>query len=242
MLNVPPFRLARPTPRAIGRAAARAIDARAEHEVGLAGLVLMENAGRGAAEWAMEILGELGAPAGPVAIVCGRGMNGGDGLVVARQLACRGVVVHVHLAFAPAAALATTDAGRNLHVARAMGVDVASVATGDALAADLARNGPALVVDALFGTGLDRPLDAHHRALVFAINECGVPVLALDLPSGLDADTGEVQGACVVARWTATFAAPKLGLSIADGPRHAGEVEVIELGLPPSWLPREPAP
>lgn len=241
MLNVP-FRHARPTPCAIGRAAARAIDVRAEHELGLAGLVLMENAGRGAAEWAMEVLGELGAPAGPVAIVCGRGMNGGDGLVVARQLACRGVVVHVHLAFAPDAARATTDAGRNLHVVRAMGVDVTPVASGDALAAELARRGPALVVDALFGTGLDRPLDAHHRSLVLAINECGVPVLALDLPSGLDAETGDVHGACVVARWTATFVAPKLGLVRAFGPRHAGQVEVIELGLPPSWLLRESAP
>jgi NAD(P)H-hydrate epimerase len=195
----------------------RATDRWAIEERGVPSLVLMERAGEGLAR-----LAERMAPAGRIAIACGKGNNGGDGLVAARLLRGAGRDVDV-LAVSPSDEL-RGDAAAQL---RAL--------PGPApVAFDAARlPGTALVVDAVLGTGFAGaarpPLDAVLEALATA----GPPVLAADVPSGVDASTGEVQGAAVRAQATATFHQAKPGLWIAPGKAHAGRVEVVPIGMPP---------
>jgi NAD(P)H-hydrate epimerase len=177
----------------------------------------MENAGAGAARIAREL---LGARRGPVVCVCGPGGNGGDGLVVARHLAVDAVPVRV-VQLEPARA---PDAVVQEAICRAMGLP--SVSLLDALP------GAALVVDGIYGTGLTRAPEGAAREAIDAITAAAVPVLALDLPSGLDCDTGEPLGACIRAGVTATFAAPKLGFSNPRSRAWTGEVRVVGIGAP----------
>ena len=209
----------------------RALDRRATAEFGVPSLLLMENAGRACAEEAERV---LGGRRGPVAVICGPGNNGGDGLVLARTLWNRGHDVRV--AFLGASERLTgghSDFATNLALWRALGREVEVYSTAGAVrerARDLRT--AELVVDALFGTGLARGLEEPFRGAVEAINACGRPVLAVDLPSGLDADTGEVLGAAVRAHSTVTFVAKKPGLLRGRGPELAGRVVVAEIGIP----------
>jgi len=208
--------------KALNRRQAREVDRLAMDELGIPGIVLMENAARGLAD----LLDGLG---GGVAIVCGPGNNGGDGFALARHLLNRGREVQVHLLAPEEGFRAESDAGRNLAILRAMGVP---------RRADLAFEDTFVVVDALFGTGLDRPLDEPYRGAVTAINEASGRVLAVDIPSGLDADSGEVHGVAVRAEWTGTMVAPKRGFARGEGPRHTGEVHVVDIGCPPALVER----
>jgi ADP-dependent NAD(P)H-hydrate dehydratase / NAD(P)H-hydrate epimerase len=205
----------------LSRAQIRGYDERAI-ACGVPSLVLMENAGRGAAAIAEGLV-----PSGEVVVVCGRGNNGGDGFVVARHLMARGRSVRV---FALAAQL-EGDARHNLEAFSGLGGDVAFLdddftALRDALAS------AALVVDALFGTGLARPVEGRYRAAIEAINEASALRLALDIPSGIDADTGAILGLAVRADHTATFAHRKCGLVQGPGADHAGAIHVVDLGIP----------
>lgn len=238
-----PFRLATPTPPAMTRRWVRELDRRAIEDLGVPGLLLMENAGRGAAELAAELLAEAGRPRGPVTVLCGKGNNGGDGLVVARLLHARGVAVRALLAFdADSPGDATGDAAVNLAAAQACGVPIGRPETGDraALRRVLAGDDPALLIDALLGTGVAGSLRAPYASLVAALDDVGVragrPVLAIDCPSGLDVDTGEVLGVAVRATATATFGAPKRGFTLDDGPAYVGRLEVIDISLPPALV------
>ncbi|MFW5875346.1 MAG: NAD(P)H-hydrate dehydratase, partial [Myxococcota bacterium] len=209
------------------REAVRAIDADAIERLGVPSLVLMENAGRGATE---ALLARFAERAGRVVIVGGPGQNGGDGWVVARHLRNRG--------FDPLAVLVGDesklkgDARTNWDVLAAMGVDrrVASKDAGGEL--DRALDQASLVVDALFGTGLDRPIGGGYAEVVERIDATTVPCVALDLPSGIDADTGQVLGVAVRATLTPTFAAHKRGLHQHPGVDHAGEVVCVSIGVP----------
>jgi len=221
-------------PVVLSREAVRALDRRAIEEYGIPGLLLMENAGRAVAEEALR----LGAPAdGPVVVLCGPGNNGGDGLVIARTLANHGRAVEAHY-LGPRAKLeeGPDDVRTNLRLWRGLGraIEVHETLEGASLAAALGRSG--LVVDALFGTGLTRPLGSPWKEAVEALNERRRPVLAVDLPSGLDADTGAVLGAAVRAEVTVTFVARKPGLLAGQGPALAGRVVVAEIGLPRAWI------
>jgi ADP-dependent NAD(P)H-hydrate dehydratase / NAD(P)H-hydrate epimerase len=211
----------------------RALDAATIAEVGLPGVVLMETAGRAVADAAWRALplapGEVEART--IAIVCGPGNNGGDGFVAARVLRERGADAIAYLAASPAAVRG--DARAHLDVLiRAGGVvhEVPDVAALDDHRA--AITGAAVVVDALFGTGLARPLDGVAAALVAAINDARGVVVAADLPSGLDADTGRVLGACVDADVTVTMGVLKVALASAPGFARAGAVEIAEIGIP----------
>jgi NAD(P)H-hydrate epimerase len=217
----------------LAREAVRALDRRAIEEYGIPGLVLMENAGRAAADAAQAI---LAGSRGPVLVLCGPGNNGGDGLVVARTLLNRGHAVRA--AFAGAgASLAGGGADFQTEQRLWRGLGQPFPALGEDPSA-LAREwaGAALVVDALFGTGLTRPLGEPWRGVIWALNAARRRVLAVDLPSGLDADTGAELGAAVRADVTVTFVAKKPGLLCGQGPALAGRVIVAEIGIPRPWL------
>lgn len=177
---------------------------------------LMERAGSGLARLAHEL-----APAGRIVVACGKGNNGGDGLVAARWLRERGREVDVLLAVA----------GDELSGEPALQL---ARLPGDApLRLDARRlEGAALVVDALLGTGFSGAPRAPLDDFILAVDAADVPVLAADVPSGVDASTGEVQGPAVRAAATATFHAAKPGLWIHPGKAHAGDVHVLDIGVP----------
>jgi hydroxyethylthiazole kinase-like uncharacterized protein yjeF len=198
----------------------RATDSWAIDDQGVPSLDLMEAAGAAVAEAASELAGD-----GPVRVVCGKGNNGGDGLVAARRLAEYGHRVEVLLLW-PADQV-SEDAAANLQ--RLEG-DVRELAGAD-VASALAGSGA--VVDAIFGTGFSGAPRDPAAAAIEAINESGAPVVAADIASGVDAATGEVEGVAVRADLTVSFHAPKLGHWIAPGKAHRGELRVAEIGIPP---------
>jgi ADP-dependent NAD(P)H-hydrate dehydratase / NAD(P)H-hydrate epimerase len=192
-------------------------------EAAASALPLMERAGAAAAEVARELVGARG---GRVLVLAGPGNNGGDGFVVARLL---------RQWFFDVATLFRGDAARLPPDAAA--AHRAYVAAGGTAATELDRSWRGdLIVDGLYGIGLKRALSADDAALVEWANTSGVPILALDLPSGLDADTGAVTGATVQASATATFIALKPGLLTADGVDRCGRISVHELGLDPEAI------
>lgn len=213
----------------LSREQLRAVDHRAVEELGLPSEVLMENAGRGAAE----LLLSLGVR-GPVAICCGKGNNGGDGFVIARHLDIRGATVRV-LLFAPPDTL-RGDAAVNYRALSRTSVPIRVLTEVEpaALADELAS--AEWVVDALFGTGLTGPLQAPFDRVVAAINASSAHVLAVDIPSGLDGDTGEPLGPTVRAQHTVTFVAPKKGFASPGALAWTGRVHVVGIGVPLSLI------
>jgi NAD(P)H-hydrate epimerase len=209
------------------REQARLLDRRAMDEFGVPGIVLMENAGRGMAE----LLLTLGVR-GPVVICCGKGNNGGDGFVIARHLDNASVSVRV-LLFTRPDELAG-DAAVNHDIIARSGVPL-TVLTGAALtderlAAELA--GADWVVDALFGSGLQGAIRPPLDRVVAAINASPARVFAVDIPSGLDSDTGRPLGPAVRARHTATVAALKKGFAEPGAAEWLGQVHVVSMGAP----------
>jgi len=214
---------------AVTAAEMRALD-RFTIEHGTPGHVLMERAGAGAARTLRALLPR---PRGPVAIVCGRGNNGGDGFVIARHLRRARLAVEVWLAARPDDV--GGDAARMLAAWRRGGGRVHELlapAQVESLARRLGRAGA--VVDALFGTGLNAPVDGLPAAIVAAINGGSAPVLAVDIASGLSADTGRPLGTSVRATVTATFGFPKIGQLVHPGVEYTGLLDVIDIGIPPA--------
>jgi NAD(P)H-hydrate epimerase len=195
-------------------------------EYGLPGIALMENAGRAVAEAAAELLPETG---GRVLVLAGKGNNGGDGFVAARHLAGRGAEVAVML-FCPPDEL-QGDAATNCQYAMKTGLTVIPEPDGDTLlgALELAD----VVIDALLGTGVRGEVRGRVREVIEMLADCAA-VVAVDLPSGLDADTGAVLGAAVEADVTVTFGYAKAGLVQYPGKAHCGQLHVADIGLPPS--------
>ena len=194
----------------------RAVDSWASGDRGVPSLDLMERAGIGLAAVAAAM-----APEGRIAVFAGKGNNGGDGLVAARHLRADGREVDVVLAGEPGEF--SGDARSNLE--RLPGP--APIALGSPIA-----GGTTLVIDALLGTGATGAPRGRVAEAIDAIGACGVTVLAADVPSGVDASSGEVAGSAVAAAATATFHAAKPGLWIEPGRGHAGRVTVLEIGIP----------
>ncbi len=219
--------------RSLSRDEVRGIDRYAVETLGMAGLVLMENAGRGAADAIGEMLGgSVGEKR--IAIVAGGGNNGGDGFVVARRLAMRGAKV-VTFQLAPAAKL-TADAAANLTVLRNLGQDIRQLG-----AEDLPDLGERLrefdvVVDAVGGTGVRGALRGAMAGAVQAINAAGRPTVAIDIPTGLDCDTGMADGPAVRAAMTVTFVARKVGFDSPGADEFTGRVVVADIGIPPETM------
>lgn len=214
----------------------RQIDRRAMEEYGMPGVILMENAGRGAAEHALSMLGDRENAL--VWILCGKGNNGGDGFVIARHLHNRGVRVQIGLAARSAeCSEGKGDAAVNLRIALRMGLPVREILSLEDAAAMRPLLAEAdLIVDALFGTGLAGDVREPARDLINVINASGRPVLAVDAPSGLCCNTGSVLGAAVKAAKTVTFAAAKVGFFAGEGPDHVGDLAVVDIGVPRELL------
>lgn len=202
------------------------------NEIGLPGIVLMENAARGAARVILEEVGDVQGLL--VAAFCGRGNNGGDGFAVLRLLAQQGAVCTAFV-FANQEDIGG-DAATNLNVAKACGVEIIEVADDEAFdefETEMASYD--LYVDALLGTGLNSEVRGRYAKAIELINELAAPVLAIDIPSGLSADTGRPLGVAVRADWTATFGAAKQGL-LLDYEDHCGEISVIDISIPPQVM------
>lgn len=205
----------------------RALDRATSAEVGLPGLVMMETAGRAVAAAAQALRGARG---GRIAVVCGPGNNGGDGYVVARVLRAHGVDVACYRAGDRTAV--TGDAATQLAVLEKSGGRVVDIATPAGLAAiGDGITGAAVAVDALFGVGLARDITGHLAEVVAQINRARAR-LAVDVPSGLDADTGRTLGACVRADVTVSTGPLKIAHVSAPGFAACGRVEVCEIGVP----------
>lgn len=211
----------------------RAADRRTIAELGIPGIVLMESAGRAVVNEILQRYSHL-AP-GPVLVLCGKGNNGGDGLVVARTLLQHGWQVTT-LVLAGEASIGG-DARLYLDILQRLGVSIdfaADLAEVENLLARLPQ--PALIVDALFGTGLSSPIAGQHAFAIDWMNRARAPKVAIDIPSGLDATSGAVLGSVVSADLTVTLAAAKLGQMIYPGVACCGELVVAEIGIPQTLL------
>ena len=202
------------------------MDRTAIDEFGVPGVVLMENAGRGAAD----ILRQQD-PQGRVVICCGSGNNGGDGFVIARHLTNWGLDVRTLLLADPERLKG--DAAINYTIAERAGLPLVACFGEDGCArlADELRSS-AWVVDALLGTGLQGEVRPPYSDAIEAINAAGRPVLAIDIPSGLDCDTGEPLGCAVRAAITVTFVAEKKGFANPAAREYLGQVHVVDIGVP----------
>ena len=207
----------------------READRRTIDDLGIPSIVLMENAGRAVAEALHNAFDDLTERR--IAILCGRGNNGGDGFVVARTLAERRLDVVVYLL--GEAADVGGDAKRNLDILGRLGHPLVELPDGPAWelhGSEVIRCD--LLVDAVFGTGLDRPLDGMLETVAADINASDLPVVAIDLPSGLSADSHQPIGATIRADLTVTLTAPKLPLVLDPGADEAGELVIADIGIP----------
>ena len=219
-----------------GSAEAREFDRRAVEDYGLPSLVLMENAGRGASDWVLARRAELGlSHAAPVAVLCGQGNNGGDGFVMARHLALAGLAPSLVEFGRPKA----TKPDRELYrsVCSAMCLPMFSAEQASSPGGPLeGSSSPQLWVDCVLGTGFKGSLRGE---LAYELESFGrltrdskAPVVALDLPSGLDADSGEAEFAHIRADFTLSFGAQKAGFMASGASLALGEVFVLPLGAP----------
>lgn len=224
----------------------RHIDRCAINEFKIPGIVLMENAGLGTVLYMERLLGELTGGLFPIFI--GPGNNGGDGLVIARHLHQRKALPL--LVFVVDPDRLTGDSATNLAIVEKLGLH--SIICTDSLSLKEVNRtlerlapitgGPVALIDSIFGTGLDRPIEGHFHAAVELLNSLSVsrniPILAVDTPSGLCSDSGRILGCCVKARATATYGFAKIGQVQSDSGPLVGSLEVIDIGLPPEVLQR----
>ncbi len=218
------------------RAQVREVDRIAIEDLGIPGLVLMENAGRNAADHIAGRYAETGADR--VVVFCGSGNNGGDGFVIARQLANREIALLVYLAGDPSRLSA--DCATNYQIVRKMDLEIRHIdspAAASTAAAALRQSD--IVVDALLGTGFAGQVRSPLDELIRGINQAaGALTVAIDVPSGLDCDTGQPANATIRADLTVTFVANKIGFTKPDAKPHVGQVIVCDIGAPPNLIDR----
>ncbi len=211
---------------ALTREQSRRVDRLAVDEFGFCSLVLMENAGRGVAD----ILCQLGV-AGPVVICCGKGNNAGDGFVIARHLDLRGYAVRVLMWTRPEEL--TGDAATNFGILSKTDVPIESFgAAHDEQRLAERLDGAAWIVDGLLGTGARGEPRPPLDAVIDQLNAAGVPILAIDLPSGLDCDSGQPAQHTIRAAETCTFVTPKTGFSAPAAAPYLGRLHVLDIGVP----------
>lgn len=217
------------------REQSRELDRRAIEEYGISGLVLMENAGRGT----VDVLERLGISR-PVVIVCGKGNNAGDGFVIARHLEIRGHACQVLLLFPPSEL--TGDAATNFAILKKTKISI--VETHDELGQrasgadwlDRKASGADWIIDAMLGTGARGEPRAPLDVAIEWINAESARKLAVDVPSGLDCDTGVPAAHTIRADHTCTFAAPKVGFLQESAKPFLGTLHVCDIGLPPRFV------
>lgn len=208
----------------------QSLDHRTIHEAGVPGTTLMERAGSGVAAVIEQQFGPLRGKT--VTILCGKGNNGGDGFVAARLLHKRRAHVRVVM-MAPVAELSRDAAKMYRHFLRTAGS--AAVKPFSSSIPSL-LDASDLVVDALLGTGLSAPIAGRYAEAIDAANRAQRPTIAVDIPSGIHADSGAVLGHAIRADVTVTFGLPKLGLFQQQGIDHAGRLEVIDIGIPDTYV------
>lgn len=209
------------------REESRDIDRAAVEDLGIASLVLMENAGRGATDAICAVFPER---LGRVVLVGGPGQNGGDAWVVARRLELLG---HEPLALLIGqASRLRGDAKTNWALLEKLGIETVEVSPDAPESIGEHLRQATLIIDGVFGTGLDRPIEGGYAKIIDSIEKQSAPVAALDMPSGLDADTGAILGVASHAALTVTFAGHKRGLHQYPGAAYAGEVRVTDIGIP----------
>jgi NAD(P)H-hydrate epimerase len=204
----------------------REMDRRAIDAFGIPEAILMENAGHAAFQW---LAGQFGIRERRTLILCGGGNNGGDGLVVARKVHSAGGAVEVILLSSPEKYAGA--AAMNWESVRKLGLPARDLASISSLARSLETADQ--VVDAIFGTGLDRTVEGRYREAIEAVNAAGKPVLSLDIPSGVHGDTGQIMGVAMKAKATVTFGLPKIGNLLYPGAARGGKLGVTHISFPP---------
>jgi NAD(P)H-hydrate epimerase len=215
----------------------RAFDAWAVNDLGIPGIVLMENAGRSCAQFIVETLSKIKDP--KVCIFCGTGNNGGDGFVIARHLLNAGFTIKIGLC--GSIAKIKGDARINYDILIGLGskieqLDMDGADDIDSRVTTLAHDAN-MIVDAIFGTGLTGTLRDEYKRLIKSINELGCPVLSVDIPSGLDCDTGLPLGESIKANCTITFVAVKKGFVLENTRTYTGDIFVASIGIEPKRQP-----
>jgi NAD(P)H-hydrate epimerase len=211
--------------RPLSRAEVREVDRRAIEEYGLSGLVLMENAGRGCVD---KLIGQ--GCTGPVVVVCGKGNNAGDGFVIARHLDLRRVPVKMVLLGSPHDLRG--DAAANYAIVSRSELPIVDLSQFDAAAFRQQFQGAEWIVDALLGTGAAGAPRWPMDVAIQIMNAASARRLAVDLPSGLDCDSGEPAADTFRADCTCTFVAPKPGFANPQATRFLGQVYVLDIGAP----------
>jgi NAD(P)H-hydrate epimerase len=208
----------------------RRLDQAASRDYSIPGILLMENAGKAVAD----VIRREYKPC-RVLVIAGKGNNGGDGLVVARYLAGHGYRVKIALLEDPAHLKADPLANFTLTQKNNIPCAAISKSVSEEALLELCRESE-LIVDAIFGIGIHSPACGIFEKAISAINRSKKPVVSIDIPSGLDSDTGQVHGVAVKATRTVTLALPKFGLYKGEGPHHSGEIEVADIGIPRELL------
>jgi NAD(P)H-hydrate epimerase len=212
----------------------QAIDVQTQREFGISSLILMEHAGTRVAEVALGVLKTIKGKR--VAIFSGKGNNGGDGFVAARHLVNHNVDVKVYLAGSKGNL--SEDSLANLQILSRMGVDVKEITdlTTFKMTKEKLR-GSSLIIDGLIGTGLTRQTRGLLHDLIEFLNAQDIRTLSIDVPSGLNATTGFVEGVAVKADYTVTLGLPKKGLFINQGPDFCGQIILTDIGIPRKLFP-----
>jgi len=211
----------------VSAAKMKQIDAEAIKRYGIPSIVLMENAGRAVAS---SVISYLKDRANTVAIFCGKGNNGGDSLVCARHLINNNYKALIYLLGSKNEL--KVDPAINMNILIKMNqkiTEICDIKNFDAIKRNFKAN---LVVDAIFGTGFKGAPDILSSAVINFINQLNLPVISVDIPSGLDATTGQIRGSCIIADETVTFGLPKKGLYKNKGPEVCGKIVVADIGLP----------
>ena len=220
------------TPPALTREQSRQVDSIAIHQYGIPGMVLMENAGRGVVDVLLKLDPALSESSTNIVILCGKGNNAGDGFVIARHLAIRGASPKV-LLFAPPTEL-QGDALQNYQILTHCDVPIVDLSSATNLENALNQEsaGATWLVDALLGTGAQGEPRPPLPTVINWANNQNINRLAIDLPSGLDCDTGQPAIVCFQADHTCTFVTPKIGFTKPEAQLHLGQLHVCSIGIP----------
>lgn len=213
----------------------REMDKRTINKVGIPGTVLMERAGLKAFEQIVSAVEERGWRHPFITILVGKGNNGGDGLVVARLLHERGYSLQILLMGPPQDF--TGEAAVNWRIVRELNLPAVQLQSSGDLIPYFYKT--TLFIDALLGTGLTGPVRGLYQEVILELNQSQTPIISLDIPSGLQADTGEILGCCVAAWRTITFGLPKLGHFLYPGAQSVGELRVVDIGIPKKVIQQE---